>query len=245
MNKIFTITFLSLFFASGLMAQTFWTGPTTTFTKLVNADWTLEENQDRITDDHWITRANNKGLFNIAKETEFEGTGAGPAFFGDSPADTEWAFGSISDGVNNLTFTTWIVATTQFTGGEADPTSLLDRDMVLHLITPDIYIDIKLTHWGSGQAGGGSFSYDRSTEGSTSTNDFLAEEDRISIFPNPTTDFIQIKNFTSVVEVIDAKGQLIFKSNNYEGSKIDLSDQPAGLYYVRSGNNSVCSFIKE
>ena len=30
-------------------AQTIWTGPMTTFTKLNDADWTLEANQDRIT----------------------------------------------------------------------------------------------------------------------------------------------------------------------------------------------------
>ena len=35
------------------------------FTKENNADWTLEENQDRISETVWLTRANNQGLFNI------------------------------------------------------------------------------------------------------------------------------------------------------------------------------------
>ncbi len=47
---------------------------TTTFTKSNNADWTLEANQDRITDNVWITRANNSGIFNIATETEADGS---------------------------------------------------------------------------------------------------------------------------------------------------------------------------
>ena len=38
---------------------------TKTFTKTDYADWTLEGNQDRITDNVWITRQNNRGLYNI------------------------------------------------------------------------------------------------------------------------------------------------------------------------------------
>ena len=41
-------------------------GDTVTFTKADSADWTLPENQDRITDNVWITRKHNQSIFNIA-----------------------------------------------------------------------------------------------------------------------------------------------------------------------------------
>ena len=37
------------------------------FTKPDSADWTLEEYQDRITDNVWITRKHNQRLFNIGQ----------------------------------------------------------------------------------------------------------------------------------------------------------------------------------
>lgn len=62
---LFTIM-ISLFNGNEINAQTEWTGPITTFIKANNADWTLEVNQDRITSNVWITRANNQSVFNIA-----------------------------------------------------------------------------------------------------------------------------------------------------------------------------------
>jgi hypothetical protein len=123
------------------IAQTEWTGPEMVFSKAESTDWTLEANQDRITNNVWLTRANNQGIFNIAQEDSFQGgSGAGP-----SPIDTEWAFGRISDGVQNLTFTTWGFAHSG--GGPGNPASLINQDMVLHLISDDIYIDIKFLSW--------------------------------------------------------------------------------------------------
>ncbi|MBT8258042.1 MAG: hypothetical protein KJO49_06190, partial [Bacteroidia bacterium] len=73
-------------------SQTEWTGPTMTFTKIDFADWTLPANQDMLTANVILTRADNRGLFNIVLETEFDNAGF------TSPLDTEWAIGSISDG---------------------------------------------------------------------------------------------------------------------------------------------------
>ena len=41
----------------------FASGETIFFTKLDSADWTLIENQDRITNDIWITRKHNQSIF--------------------------------------------------------------------------------------------------------------------------------------------------------------------------------------
>lgn len=41
-----------------------WTGPMTTFTKATNADWTLQANQDKLTDKVVFTRQNRRQLYN-------------------------------------------------------------------------------------------------------------------------------------------------------------------------------------
>ncbi len=123
-----------------------WTGPTITFTKADFADWTLAENQDRITDSVWITRANSQGIFNIAVEEFYV-----PA----SPQDTEWAYGHAAD-YQSLTFKPWVQWHMN------NPLRTIGVDAVLHLISDDIYIDIKFLSWTQGAAGGG-FSYERST----------------------------------------------------------------------------------
>ena len=84
MKSFFTISLLISisFITHQLTAQTIWNGDRFTFQKLNGADWTLEANQDRITDNVWITRANNKGIFNIAKNDAFIGNGADLANFG-------------------------------------------------------------------------------------------------------------------------------------------------------------------
>jgi hypothetical protein len=71
------------------LAQTIWTGSTTTFIKEKKGDWTLETNQDRIKSNVWITRGANGGIFNSAAEP----TGASTI----SPKDTEWAYGTTAN----------------------------------------------------------------------------------------------------------------------------------------------------
>jgi hypothetical protein len=49
--------------------------------------------------------------------------------------------------------------------------SIIDgQDLVLHLITENIYMDIKFTSWKSGKGGG--FSYERSTDQPIATKEF-------------------------------------------------------------------------
>jgi glucose/arabinose dehydrogenase len=127
-----------------------WNGPPFTFSKAALADWTLPQNQDRITDRVWLTRATTAGLFNIKSESSYT--------HNLSPADTEWAYGTTAD-YSTLTYEDWET----WNGGQGGgPPSTVGRDAVLHLITDNIYIDIKFTSWG-GSGGGGQFSYVRST----------------------------------------------------------------------------------
>ncbi|MCI5083863.1 MAG: T9SS type A sorting domain-containing protein [Saprospiraceae bacterium] len=250
MKKIFTTTFTLLccsFFAAQLLAQTIWTGPTMTFSKAGGADWMLEENQDRLTDTIWITRANNKGIFNIAVNEEYIGNGDDN--YGPSPIGTEWAFGTTADGVENLTFSTWIVATTvNDPYAEANPTTLVDRDMVLHLIDDDIYIDIKFLSWGVGGAGQGAFSYERSTNDVVNVSELDADRDlRISVFPNPATDYLTIQHLKQPqpVVIFNANGQIVQRANARSEQPIKITQLPKGMYFLRTLDGQHATFVKK
>lgn len=126
---------------------TIWDGPTITFTKADEADPTVEANQDRITDNVWITRGNNGGqIFNIKSENTSDKSA--------SPADTEWALGTTAD-ISSLDFKPFRAAVDK-------PQDVVGKDLVLHLITDDVYINVKFTSWTSSRGGG--FSYERSTK---------------------------------------------------------------------------------
>jgi hypothetical protein len=129
-------------------AATVWDGPPITFGKAPLTDWTLPQNQDRITPDVWLTRADTQGLFNIKTESFYTHL--------LSPAGTEWAFGTTAN-FASLTYTNWEA----WTGGSpSGPPSVVGRNAVVHLIAGDIYADIKFTSWGGS---GGGLSYVRST----------------------------------------------------------------------------------
>jgi hypothetical protein len=137
---------LSTLLPAHASAQEVWSGRDYYFEKPDYADWTLEENQDRITDQVWITRKNNQGIFNIAQEN-----GYGP----QSPQDTEWATGDAVDWAD-LTFTYWPDWHANY------PPGMIGVDAVVHLISDDIYLDIRFESWTSADQGGG-FSYYRAT----------------------------------------------------------------------------------
>jgi hypothetical protein len=122
-----------------------WNGPSITYAQ-PGIDTTVPANQDRLTPHVWLTRTNSGGLFNALSETA-----AGLL----SPADTQWAFGTAQN-YQNLTYTNWLA----WLNGQS-PTNLVGKDVVVHLISEDIYVSMKFTLWGSKGAGG--FAYIRST----------------------------------------------------------------------------------
>jgi hypothetical protein len=134
----------------GIAGEKVWTGPTVTFTKADGADPRLPANQDRISPEVRLTRANLQGLYNALYE-------AGYGYGFRSPVLTEWAFGTAADW-QSLTFRSWSDWTPY-------PTWLIvERDAVLHLVKEDVYLDIRFLSW-SADASGGGFSYERATEG--------------------------------------------------------------------------------
>ncbi|NUN69346.1 MAG: VCBS repeat-containing protein, partial [Bacteroidetes bacterium] len=121
--------------------------PTITFTKKNYADWTSGLGHDRISPTVWLTRRNDRGLFNLAQEESYDSYAGGPSL-------TEWAFGTTAN-VGSLTFDTW------YNTHAGDPPSTVNQDMVIHLVTEDVYLDVKFHSWTENGEGGG-FSYTRS-----------------------------------------------------------------------------------
>ncbi len=209
--------FICLIVLSGTFysqAQTIWTGPKITFSKSAGAIWTLEGNQDRITDNVWITRANIQGLFNIAQETSMAS---------NSPIGTEWAYGTTSD-LNNLTFDTWLSTVSR-------PPNSVGRDMVLHLITDDIYIDIKMLDWGE-RENNTHFTYERSTNQNLNTNKYYSN--KVKIYPNPSSNFIKISGIdnTESFYIFNILGIEILKGHISNNGLVDIEKLRPGNYFI-------------
>ena len=143
-----TLSFIFIGTSFGFAQKIIYTGKTITFEKQDYATFTLAANQDRITDSVWITRQNDRGIYNIKVESSYTNS--------SSPSGTKWAFGKTSN-LSSLTFSDW-----ETTVG-SNPPGMVNRDMVLMIEKDSIYIDIKFTSWTQGGAGGG-FEYDRSTD---------------------------------------------------------------------------------
>lgn len=126
-----------------------WTGASLSFSKANDSDPANEANQDRITDNVWITRNNEGGpIINFQSSQNNN----------DGPGDTEWSIGTTAQ-LEDLQFTSLRDA---LGGGRGAFRDIVGQDMVLHLVTDDIYIDIRFTSWA--QSRGGGFAYTRSTE---------------------------------------------------------------------------------
>lgn len=164
MRQLTTVCLLSTAMIGGLMfcafagaAPTIWNGPDVTFTKQAFADPTDPANQDVLTPNVALTRGDIQGIYNAAAEASYQNLGGGA---GPSPVGTLWALGTTAD-IASLTFDNWFntVGTTSPVQG---PINSVGVDMVLHLVTDDIYIDLQFLEWGQGPSGG-AFSYTRSS----------------------------------------------------------------------------------
>lgn len=144
--RYFFTLFCILFSLQFLGAQTIWDGRKILFAKADFADPALASNQDRITDSVWITRNNSGNLYNRIKETS-----STKQF---SPLDTEWSFGLLKD-YQTLTYTSFANM------HQSNPSSTINADAVMHLISEDIYIAVIMKSWSNSNRGG--FSYERTT----------------------------------------------------------------------------------
>ena len=160
-------------------SPTLWLGKKVIFRKYDSVDWTLSENQDSLTSNVILTRQNKRGLFNIAKESSYGST-----------QDTEWSYGSIDDGNPVLnTYRSWKDIMRQ--NGQIH--TALDRPMILHLITDNIYIDITFNQWTSGGMGGG-LEYIRSTPQNIDDADSDGVDDSVDKCGNTPADITALVN---------------------------------------------------
>lgn len=205
--------FLCLFAPFLCFSQTVWDGPLMTFTKQNFDDPSSENSQDRITNLVWLTRGNSGvQLYNAKIESNSSKS--------NSPEDTRWAFGTTSN-LGSLTFSTF--------RGTSKPKLAVGQNMVVHLISDDIYIDIKITSWESGSNSGGGFSYERSTNPNLSAG-FLKNTD-IFLYPNPTTGVIHANHdIISQIRVYDLTGKQLMETND---SSVDLSAFKNGVYLIQ------------
>lgn len=124
-----------------------WTGAMLTFEKTAGTSAQDAANQDRITDEVWITRANDGGeIYNAKTENGFDK--------GSSPQGTQWAIGNI-DNIDNLSFKS-------FRDAVDKPKNVVGKNLVLFLTQEEIFITVKFTQWTEGKGGG--FAYERSTK---------------------------------------------------------------------------------
>lgn len=211
--------------------QTIWNGPTMTFTKVDYADPALEANQDRITPNVWLTRGNNGQLYNAKTESDSSKS--------SSPDDTEWAFGTTSN-LSSLTFSTF--------RGTSKPQNTVGLDMVLHLITDNIYIDIKITSWtsgqGSGNGNGGGFSYQRSTDPSLNIQD--NKKSILSVYPNPSTSFLHVNglNASTNYRLYNILGAQVQSGTAKPNQAIDIDALQSGMYMLQISNTAL-PFVKK
>ena len=116
--------------------------------KMDGADWMLEENQDRIKENIWITRANRGHLFNAATEDEAND---------NSPYGTVWAQGSTEDQNSPENYRPLKEVVVDAFGGF---NNIVGEVFSLYLPEYDEYYDVIFEWWTAGNNGGG-FAYTR------------------------------------------------------------------------------------
>jgi len=201
------------------------------FTKPDSADWTLEEYQDRITDNVWITRKHNQSLFNIAQEDSYSGSNG-------SPVGTLWA-GTSTTNANTGNYTNFVT----MHGGS--PQLIIGDTISLYLPDDNLYFDITFLSF-SGSNSGGGFSYIR-TPVSSLDLDQPVNPDGFTLNNNYPNPFNPLTTFTYTLpmavpvtlKVYDINGREILNKN--EGIKspgmhyvtLSLSSLSSGTYFCK------------
>jgi len=71
---------------------------------------------------------------------------------------------------------------------------------------------------------------------------------KFSVFPNPTTNYLNLSKNVDSYSIFDLNGKKILESNNYNGSSIDVSFLTSGIYLLNviSGENTKSiKFVKK
>lgn len=82
----------------------------------------------------------------------------------------------------------------------------------------------------------------------TSLNELYEEKNKVVVFPNPTTDFVQLElNGADIYSAIiyNSLGNVVFRSNLRNIQAIDLSNYLSGIYYLSLLRKDGCQIIKK
>ena len=207
-NRIIILLSLTFFTGYSQGSSVIWTGEKITFSKLALGD------ADALTSNVTLKRGANSGLYNNVSETENTSI---------SPADTRWAYGTTQDDLSSLSFDTFKNAVGQGNQGNKPP---MGSDLVLHLVTDDIYMDITFLTWETN----GNYSYERSSPNG------------IGILLNGTVsaENNQIKNVADPTDAQDAVTKSYVESllSDYQSQIDNLQDQIDALQ-ASSGSGTV------
>ena len=217
------------------------------FVKENYADWTLEENQDRISDTVWLTRADNQGMFNAYSQESYDP---------DGPSGTSWRWGStLDDSYSELEYTSWNSAVTQ-SGFNVNQTLIQQAAgtpvLSLYLHDTDEYYDITFLSFGGNNSGGG-FSWSRQHIDTTMAEadlwDFITtvpwiggEDDYSRVVPtlgDSTVDTTYLSTFRVTAHTEDV--DFYHDSEPITGYSVDNlhPSVPMGLMAVQSGASAV------
>ncbi|MDD6209080.1 MAG: Ig-like domain-containing protein [Bacteroidales bacterium] len=142
--------------------------------------------------------------------------------------------------------------TVTVTGGTADKETATIGETVT--LTPDIPEGLRLIEWivieGDITIENNSFVMPASNvviEARYNVSINESETSSLSIYPNPSDNYIYIKGFStdhSNYSIFDSTGSCILSGFNYNGEAINISRLSAGTYFIRMGNQSL-PFLKK
>lgn len=114
---------------------------------------------------------------------------------------------------------------------------LIDMDRVYFVKSQEEEI-YKVTFFDFEGSSTGTTTVERTLIGTASSTEQIKIEDRINVYPNPTTESISINNAEQAdIYILDISGRMVKEIKNYQKSKIDLTELTSGNYHVLVSNN--------
>ena len=172
-------------------------GEPISFTREANVDWTLPENQDRITDNVWITRQERMGPIN-AVDFEFYGT--------SQPNGTFWAPMPTIEADLLTDYGNWLGS------HDWDAQSLPGETYSMYIPEANKFFDIHWLAWGSS---GGSFTYERQEIAHWMSSDMTS-----NILAATSTDNLTFTVDTYGLEEGSYSANLVITSNDPDEEEI-------------------------
>lgn len=175
----------------------------------------------------WIYLANSAANVNVTGSLTVVGKLSGSTIFTTSATSP---FNNQNSAVNNG-FT--LIDFSSF-GGQDNSNAFVD-ELIITTTTNFVYVALDAFTW---------------RIGSLSASSFAADNSSIKIYPNPTTDYINLlsKDDTifSSVEIIDLNGKILKKAEfNSNQVILNVKDLSSGVYFIREKNTNLnAKFVK-